>query len=124
MDISLPIKFSFASVALNLAGYLSYLGLTLFLGTEPKVTAALIYISQTLIAFKVYKRLIFKHSKNLQRTFIKYLLVVTTGLLLVYFSLFLFHDLLKIPHPIVQLLSFFSIGLFLYIAYKRFVFFD
>jgi putative flippase GtrA len=117
------IRYAFVGIGTNIASYLLYLWLT-NLGLGPKVSATIAFVAAVAVSFALNRNVTFRSRGDsrvsLRRYVIAYMLAygVDMG------GLYVFVDLCRYPHEVVQfgLIVFIAFGLF--VAQKWWVFAD
>ncbi len=123
LSIQQFIRYGFTGFALNVLGYLIYLAGTWF-GMEPKLTVTVLYPLSVLCSYFAHKRFSFQHSDS-SRSYslvVRYYFVYLIGYMINLGLLGFFHDRLGYPHYWVQAAAIFTVGGFLFVALKLFVF--
>ena len=110
-------------LAINLVGYSIYLLIT-YLGIEPKITMSLLYGAGATVSFFGNRKLTFSHSGSLLGSGIRYVIAHCFGYLINLAILILMVDRLGYPHQWVQAAAVFVVAIFLFLAFKYFVFSD
>jgi len=105
----------------NFTGYLVYLALTYFGGT-PKFTMTLLYGVGAAVGFFGNRNLTFEHEGNVMRAGVRYVIAHGVGYTINLSILILFVDRLGCAHQWVQALAIFVVAVFLFFAFKFFVF--
>lgn len=115
------IRYGIVGVLNNLAGYLIYIGVTWF-GVEPKAAVSLLYPVAVLVAYFGHARYTFADSKNSSGRVFRYVLAHVVGFIMNLSLLYILHDLMEIPHQLVQLLAIFLVAGVLFLLFKYYVF--
>lgn len=106
---------------LNLLGFGVYVAITWF-GVEPKLTMTFLYSLGALISFFVNKNLVFGAQYTGYGVFVKFILAHIGGYIVNFLLLYYFYSSIGYPHILVQLAAIFIVALYLFIAFKFFVF--
>ncbi len=113
--------YGLVGIASNLAGYLCYLLIT-YLGGSPKTTMGILYVVGASIGFWGNRKLTFAHSGSLLGAGIRYLIAHYLGYAINLSILIVMVDKLGYPHQWVQAIAILIVALFLFLAFKFFVF--
>ena len=105
----------------NIFGYILYLLLTNF-GLTPKLTMTMLYGVGMFVGFFYVKRFIFPCVGSVTYIGIRYVVAHFSGYILNFFILFLFVDVMKYPHQLVQAFSIITVAGFLFLTFKFYVF--
>ena len=105
----------------NIFGYILYLLLTNF-GLTPKLTMTMLYGVGMFVGFFYVKRFIFPCVGSVIYIGIRYVVAHFSGYILNFFILFLFVDVMKYPHQLIQALSIIMVAGFLFLVFKFYVF--
>lgn len=114
-------RYALVGGASNLLAYLIYL-LATSLGTAPKTAMTLLYVAGATIGFFGNKNLTFSHRGNFTGSGIRYLIVHAAGYSMNLSFLSIFVDRLGYPHQLVQAVAILVVAIFLFVAFKFFVF--
>lgn len=115
------VRLGIVSIVTNGSAYALYCLLT-FLGTTPKLTMSFLYICCVLIGFIGNRQYTFSHTGSFTRAALRYLIAQGIGYLIC-LGLFIFMvDNLGWSHQIIQLIAFVIVSIFLYFAFKFYVF--
>lgn len=115
------LRYAVVGIANNSIGYLIYLLLTQ-LGAAPKLTMTLLYCAGATLGYAGNRRFTFAHRGNVMASGQRYLLAHFLGYLMNLAILIVFVDRLGYPHQWVQAAAIFIVAVFLFIAFKFFVF--
>lgn len=115
------IRYGIVGLLSNGFGYAIFLCLT-YLGIGPKQTMSLLYFSSMGISYWGNWRWTFTHNDNFLNTSSRFLLAHLFGYLLNFFLLLLFVDIWGYPYQWVQAPAIIVVALFIFIAFKFFVF--
>ena len=115
--------FRYALVGLlsNVAGYLAYLAFT-SLGGAPKITMTLLYGVGAAVGFFGHRSLTFEHQGSIIGAGGRYVIAHCFGYFLNLSILIVFVDKLGYVHQWVQAIAIFIVAVFLFLAFKVFVF--
>lgn len=105
----------------NIGGYILYLLLTSF-GLTPKLTMTMLYGLGVFVGFFCAKRFIFSCVGSITYIGIRYVVAHFFGYILNFLILFLFVDVMKYPHQLVQAFSIITVAGFLFLTFKFYVF--
>lgn len=109
------------SIATNLLGYFVYLLATSW-GIEPKVYISFMYPAAAAIGFFGNRQWAFAHKGAMLRSGFRYFVAQFFGYLINLYILFTFVDRMGYPHQWVQAAAFCVVAVFLFVAFKYFVF--
>ena len=115
------LRFVVVGVASNAAGFLLYLLVT-HLGVAPKLAMTILYLVGATLGFVGNRSYTFDHSSQLLTTGVRYIMVHCLGYLLNLFIQIVAVDHLGYPHQWAQAAGIFTVALFLFFAFKYFVF--
>ena len=117
------IRYGFTGLVLNLFGYLLYIAVT-SLGVESKFAVTLLYPLGVLYSYFAHKRFCFQQADGTRnyRLIVRYITVYVIGYIINFGLLSFFHDRLGYSHHWVQAAAIFTVGGFLFVALKLFVF--
>jgi putative flippase GtrA len=115
------IRYGVVGVTSNLAMYFLYLLLTQ-VRVEPKTAMTCVYAIGVLLGFAGNRQWTFKHRGAPAATALRYALAHCVGYALNFSILLTFVDGLGYAHQWVQVVAIFVVALFLFIAFKFFVF--
>ena len=115
------LRYAVVGIANNSIGYLIYLLLT-HLGAAPKLTMTLLYCAGATLGYAGNRRFTFAHRGNVMASGQRYLVAHFLGYLMNLAILIVFVDRLGYPHQWVQAAAIFIVAVFLFIAFKFFVF--
>ena len=105
----------------NVGAYISYLILTYY-GIDPKITVAIIAPIFILIGFFVARNYIFNSNVVIIGSVLKYIFLCIIGNLINILILYIFVDILLMPHQIIQAFAMLFVGLLFFISMKYFIF--
>lgn len=114
-------RYGIVGIVQNSAGYIIYLLLT-WIGLDPKIVVAFSYPIAMYISYQGNKKFTFS-GVNGNKTALKYLLSHFIAYLMNLLFLYYFSDVLGYPHQIVQLISIGVVSIYLFIAFKLYVFY-
>lgn len=115
------ICYASVGIASNLAGYLVYL-LATYLGATPKITMTVLYGIGAVIGYIGNRNLTFAHKESVIGSGARYLLAHCFGYLINIALLIVFVDKFGYVHQWVQAIGILIVALYLFIAFKFFVF--
>lgn len=115
------IRYGLVGVATNSLAYLVYWVLT-YGGLEPKKTMSLLYAISALIGFIGNRQWVFAHKDTLLKTGMRYLIAHLCGYTINLYILVIFVDKVGFPHQWIQALAIAVVAIFLFLAFKYFVF--
>lgn len=115
------IRYAIVGIASNLLGYSVYLLVT-YAGAPSKTTMSVLYLTGAIVGFVGNRQLTFSHKGDLLSTGFRYFIAHTLGYLLNLAMLVLFVDKFGYPHQVVQGIAIFVVAIFLFVAFKLFVF--
>ncbi|WP_435627904.1 GtrA family protein [Candidatus Ferrigenium straubiae] len=107
----------------NTLGYLIYLLVTYF-GVPPKWAISILYAAGATVGFFGSRKYVFMHEGSLQATGTRYIVVHLLGYMINLGLMAILADKFGYPHQWVQLVAIFVVAVFLFIAFKFFVFRD
>lgn len=113
--------YAMAGVLINTAGFITYIIITNF-GGAPKPTMSFLYLSGVFVSFFTNSQLSFSYAGSMSKAFFRFLTVHALGYSINLLILFVFVDLLAYSHQYVQGMSILIIAIFLFIAFRYFVF--
>lgn len=114
-------RYAFVGVVSNVTGYLIYLSIT-HLGVAPKLAMSVLYGVGAAIGFFGNHSLTFSYKGAMKGAGIRYLMTHSVGYLLDLTILVVFVDNFGYPHQLVQAVAVLLVAMFLFIAFKFFVF--
>lgn len=114
-------RYVLVGLVANGAGYLLYLALTA-LGTDPKLAMSLLYFAGAAIGFIGNRQWTFAHRGHLASGMARYAFAHGAGYLLNFMLLVIFADALGLPHQLVQAAAIGIVAVFLFTAFRYFVF--
>lgn len=115
------VRYGALGVLTNAAGYMLYLGIT-YLGLGAKVAMTILYCVGVCISFVGNRNWVFSSHGRMLGTSMRYLVVYAVGYAVNFSILTAFVDHLGYPHAYVQAASIMIVALFLFAAFKLFVF--
>lgn len=115
------LKYGVIGLLSNACGYALYLGLVA-LGSTPKLTMTVIYVTGALIGFFGNRRLTFSHDGHIMGAGIRFLVAQAGGYAINFLLLIVFVDFLGFPHQGVQALAILLVAVYLFTTLKFFVF--
>ena len=115
------IRYAFVGIMSNSAGYLVYFLFT-YLGVTPKITMTLLYSVFAAIGYIGNRKYTFSHKGNLLGSGARYFLAHFSGYFINLALLIIFVDHLGYAHQLVQAIAIFVVAIFLFLAFKYFVF--
>lgn len=114
-------RYGAVGIASNLAGYLLFLLIT-YMGIEPKRAMTALYVSGAAIGFMGNRQWAFSHKGSFLATGVRYAVAHCAGYMMNFLILLLFVDRMGYPHQAVQAVAIIVVALFLFVAFKLFVF--
>ncbi len=114
-------RFGTVGLLSNALLYLLYLRLT-SIGTGPKVAMSVLFLSGTLLTFVLNRRWTFSHSGDARRALVRYVSAYGTAYLLNLAALWVFVDLMGLPHQLVQASAVLTLAGLLFLAQRFWVF--
>jgi putative flippase GtrA len=111
--------YALVGIVSNCAGYLVYLVVT-HLGVSPTMT--FLYSIGASISFLGNRRLTFSHKGSLFGSGVRYFLAQLIGYFVNLAILLVFVDKFGFPHQVIQGIAIFIVAVFLFLAFKFFVF--
>ena len=105
----------------NALGYLAYLLITA-LGVGPKTAMTALYLIAVLVSYVGNRQWSFADRGSVLASLARYLAVHVCGYLLNFMLLLVFVDQLGLPHQLVQAAAIGIVALFLFTAFRLFVF--
>lgn len=115
------LRYGLVGIAVNLAGYLVYLLITL-VGVTPKITVSILYPLGALAGFWGNRQLTFMHRGSLLGSAGRYIVAHCLGYFLNLALLFVFVDRLGFAHQWVQAAAVIIVAGYLFLAFKFYVF--
>lgn len=115
------IRYGVVGLSINLILYLAYILITRS-GVDPKQAMTVMYVFGVGIGFFGHRKLTFVHNGNTSRTVFRFVLSHLAGFILNFLLLHIFVDHLGFSHQVVQAVSVLIVAVFLFIAFKFFVF--
>lgn len=115
------IRYGFVGIISNLTGYLVYL-LATYYGTTPKITMSFLYAIGATLGFLGNRKFTFAHKGNILGSGLRYLLAHFIGYLINLALLIILVDKLGYAHQWIQAIAIFIVAIFLFLAFKFFVF--
>jgi putative flippase GtrA len=114
-------RFGLIGITSNLIGYIIYLSIT-YVGVTPKIAVSLLYGVCASIGFWGNRKLTFAHKGSLISAGVRYIIVHVFGYFINLSILIMMVDILGYDHQIVQAFAIFVVSIFLFLAFKFFVF--
>lgn len=115
------IKYGVVGVLNNSLGYLIYLFVT-WLWLDPKVAVSLLYPIGALTAYYGHAKYSFSYSGKASQGVLRFVIAQFVGFGLNLLLLYVFSDLLKIPHQLVQAVAIIVVAGVLFLLFKYYVF--
>lgn len=115
------LRYILVGIVSNLAGYAAYLLFTLF-GAAPKITMSFLYLVGATVGFFGNSKLTYAWEGSLFGASIRYAAAHAVGYALDFAMLSYFVDRLGYPHQIVQFVAVALVAVYLFVAFKHFVF--
>jgi putative flippase GtrA len=115
--------YALVGITTNLAGYMVYLLIT-DLGAAPKITMTLLYGVCAVIGFMGNRKLTFAYKGSLLGSGIRYIIAHCFGYLINLAILIVLVDKFGYAHQLVQATAILVVAVFLFMAFKFFVFTD
>lgn len=117
------LRYIVVGLSVNILGYLIYLFVT-YLGGEPKVTMSVMYGVGVVVGFFCHRNLTFASDGCVIASGIKFLLTHIVGYLINLSLLIVMVDKFGFSHQWVQAVAIVVVAIFLFIAFKFYVFRD
>ena len=117
------IKYGVVGVLNNLLGYLIYLLIT-WLWLDPKVAVSLLYPIGAMTAYFGHAKYSFSYSGEASQGVLRFVIAQFLGYSLNLLLLYVFSDILKIPHQLVQAVAIIVVAGVLFMLFKYYVFPD
>jgi putative flippase GtrA len=114
-------RYGFVGVASNVLGYLVYLTIT-WLGVAPTVAMTMLYLVGATVSFVANRRWTFAHRGKAVWSGLRFGVAHVLGYLLNLSLLLAFVGMLGFPHQLVQAIAIGIVALFLFVAFRWFVF--
>lgn len=114
-------RYAVTGITCNAIGYAAYLALT-WLGIPFKLVMSFLYIFGICISFLGNRNWAFEHRGNIVQAAWRFVLAHAMGYLLNLALLTVLVDRLGYPHQWIQAAAVFIVGLFLFFAFRLFVF--
>ncbi|MCK9380255.1 MAG: GtrA family protein [Sulfuritalea sp.] len=114
-------RYGVVGVLNNLLGYLIYIALT-WRWLDPKIAVTLLYPIGAFTAYFGHARFSFSQAGYNPLGPLKYAIALCVGYCANILMLYMFSDILKFPHQIVQAVATVAIGGILYLMFRYFVF--
>jgi putative flippase GtrA len=114
-------RYGLVGITSNLTGYMVYLLIT-YLGGTPKITMSLLYGVGASIGFWGNRKLTFAHKGSALEASVRYIIVHCFGYFINLAILIVMVDKLGYAHQWVQAIAVFVVAVFLFLAFKFFVF--
>jgi putative flippase GtrA len=115
------VRYAVVGMVSNLLGYSVYL-LATCAGAPSKTTMSILYLTGAIVGFIGNRQLTFSHEGDLLGTGVRYVIAHSLGYLLNLTMLVVFVDKFGYPHQLVQGFAIFVVAVFLFVAFKLFVF--
>ena len=115
------LRYGVLGVALNTAGYLTYLLLTR-LGLVPVAVVIVLYPVMATISFLLNRIWAFSYEGKIGKNFLRYCVAHAGGLALNVALLYFLSTRLGIPHEWVQFAAIFIIAAFLFLCFRYYVY--
>ncbi len=115
------LRYVLVGLLTNCSGYALYLVLT-YMGTTPKMTMSTLYATAAVLSFFANRSFTFRHDGHIGGAGIRFLLAHMLGYLLNLALLLVFVDHLGVAHQLVQACAIVVVAVFLFIAFRLFVF--
>ena len=117
------IKYGVVGVLNNLLGYLIYLLIT-WLWLDPKMAVSLLYPIGATTAYFGHAKYSFSYSGKASQGVLRFVIAQFVGYSLNLLLLYIFSDILKIPHQLVQAVAIIVVAGVLFMLFKYYVFPD
>lgn len=114
-------RYVLVGLVTNCSGYALYLILT-YMGTTHKLTMSALYATAAVLSFFINRSFTFRHDGHVGGAGIRFLLAHMLGYLLNLALLLVFVDHLGVAHQLVQACAIVVVAVFLFIAFRLFVF--
>lgn len=115
------VRYGTFGILTNTAGYMLYLGVT-YLGVGSKVAMTMLYCVGVCISFIGNRNWVFSSDRRILGASMRYVAAYAVGYIVNYSVLVVFVDRLGYPHAYVQAVSIVIVAIFLFAAFKLFVF--
>lgn len=115
------VRYGVVGLISNSVLYAAYLGITNF-GMDSKLTMSVLYALGIIQSFGFNKRWSFRYGENWSPAFTRYCVVYGVGYLFNLAALFVFVDMLRYPHQIVQGILMLTLAALLFVLQKFWVF--
>lgn len=115
------VRYGIVGMLNNLLGYLIYLLVTWF-WLDPKVAVTFLYPIGALTAYFGHARYSFSYSGRTSHGVLRYVIAHLLGYSVNVLMLYVFSDMLKLPHQIVQAAAIVGVAGILYLLFRYFVF--
>ncbi|WP_422909287.1 GtrA family protein [Pseudomonas sp. MAC6] len=115
------IRYGVVGLANNLLGYLIYLLIT-WAWLDPKIAVTLMYPIGALTAYFGHAKFSFTYRGSTSRGIVRYVIAHLIGYGVNVGMLFLFSDMLRYPHQLVQAVAIVVVAGVLYLLFRYFVF--
>ena len=119
--ISQLFRYGMVGISTNLALYLLYLMIT-YLGIEPKSAMTLVYIAGVILGYIGHRNWTFGHKGAMLGSGARYFIAHLIGYLINFLILLTFVDKLGYAHQWVQAAAIIVVAMFLFLAFRYFVF--
>jgi putative flippase GtrA len=114
------VRYGVTGVTNNLLGYLIYLAVT-WAGMDPKAAITVLYPIGVTTAYFAHRRFVFGSGASGPGGILRYLIAHAIGLFANIVLLYVFSDLLKLPHQAVQAAAIVVVGGLLYLLFRFYV---
>lgn len=114
-------RYGIVGIGSNIGLYVFYLLITSY-AIQPRVAAALSYVSGATIAFLVNRQWTFAYRGNFNRALVRYAVSHLLGFFLNFLIIHIFFERLGYAHQLVQGVAVVVVAGFLFVAFKYFVF--
>lgn len=115
------LRYGLLGIATNSVGFIVYLIFT-HLGTTPKITMTCLYGIGVAISFWGNRKWTFRHNGSVAGSGLRYVIAYVFGYFINLAILMVMVDKLGYAHQWVQALAVFAVAIFLFIAFKFYVF--
>jgi putative flippase GtrA len=114
-------KYVVVGITTNALGYLVYIALTA-VQVSPKIAMTCLYLVGATAGFIGNRQWTFQHTGGALPTFLRYALAHAIGYFMNLALLAMFSDVLGYPHQIVQAIAICVVAVYLFVAFRFFVF--
>ena len=115
------IRYGLLGVATNVTAYLFYLLITHY-GVNPKITMTVLYVLVFSLSFIGNKKWAFSHKGNTSDSVTRFFIAHAIGYTINLCTLYIFVDIYKHNHQLIQLMTMAFLVLYFFITLKYFVF--